>query len=145
VDELTLRLHGPLGRSQVELLRLQLSQWLEGLGAPPREVYASMSVLDEFASNLMEHSGATWVELRVWPWDGRVHVSLRDDGKKFDAAVAVHKDYSEYLKGDTDRKLGLYMVGKLTEDLKYEREEPEGLNHLTFVFKFKTWKVPSAT
>jgi hypothetical protein len=44
------------------------------------------------------------------------------------------------LKSDTDRKLGLYMVGKLTDDLKYEREEPDGVNCLTFLLKFKGWE-----
>jgi anti-sigma regulatory factor (Ser/Thr protein kinase) len=127
----------------VELLRLQLSHWLEGLGAPRANVYAAMSVLDEFASNLMEHSGASWVELRAWPWTGRIHVSLRDDGKRFDPVVAVHKDYSKYLRGDTDRKLGLYMVGKLTDDMKYERDEAEGINCLTFMLKLKNWEAPS--
>jgi anti-sigma regulatory factor (Ser/Thr protein kinase) len=127
----------------VELLRLQLSHWLQGLGAPRDDVYAAMSVLDEFASNLMEHSGASWVELRAWPWAGRIHVSLRDDGKRFDPVMAVRKDYSDYLRGDTDRKLGLYMVGKLTDEMTYEREEPDGINCLSFMLKFKGWEAPS--
>ena len=138
-----LRVHGPLGRSQVELLRLQLSQWLEGLGAPRDDVYAAMSVLDEFASNLMEHSGAHWIELNASPQAGRIQISLRDDGRQFDPTQGIHKDYSEYLRSDTDRKLGLFMVGKLTDDLNYEREEPDGINCLTFKLKFKGWELSS--
>lgn len=126
----------------MEDLRLQLCRWLEGLGAPRDDVYAAMSVLDEFASNLMEHSGAAWVELKAWPQGGRIHVSLRDNGKRFDPTQNVRRDYSEYLKGDTDRKLGLYMVGKLTDELNYEREEPDGVNCLTFLLKFKGWEAP---
>jgi anti-sigma regulatory factor (Ser/Thr protein kinase) len=143
VKDLSIRLHGPLGREQVELLRLQLTQWLSGLGAPRRDVYSAMSVLDEFASNLMEYSGASWVELQAWPKGGRVHVSLRDDGKRFDPTAAMRKDYSEYLKSDTDRKLGLYMVSKLTDNMRYEREEPAGVNCLSFRLKFKEWEAPA--
>jgi anti-sigma regulatory factor (Ser/Thr protein kinase) len=142
VKDLSVRVHGPLGRQQVELLRLQLTEWLGALGASRPDAYAAMSVLDEFASNLMEYSGANWAELQAWPKDGRIHVCLRDDGKRFDPTTLMRKDYTEYLKGEPDRKLGLYMVSKLTDDVKYQREEPEGVNCLSFRLKFKSWVAP---
>jgi anti-sigma regulatory factor (Ser/Thr protein kinase) len=134
------RIEGRPGAVEIERLRRALDAWLSALEAPRDDVYAAISVVDEFASNLMEHSGATWMELCADLKNGRIHLSLRDDGKRFDSTEATRRDYTEYLKSDTDRKLGLYMVGKLTDDLKYEREEPDGVNCLTFLLKFKGWE-----
>ncbi len=140
---LTLSIIGPLGQPQVQDLRLRLGTWLEALGAPRDDIYATVCVLDEFGSNLMEHSGATWIELKASTEDGRIHIRLRDNGKLFDPTAKVQQDYTEYLRGDTDRKLGLFLVGRMTDELKYEREEPGGINCLTFLLKFKGWEVPS--
>jgi anti-sigma regulatory factor (Ser/Thr protein kinase) len=134
------RIEGRLGALEIEGLRRALDAWLSSLDAPRDDVYAAVSVVDEFACNLMEHSGASWIELCAALKAGRIHLSLRDNGKRFDPTEAARRDYTEYLKSDTDRKLGLYMVGKLTDDLKYEREEPDGVNCLTFLLKFKGWE-----
>lgn len=136
------RLRGPLGEPEIQDLRHRFGQWLEALGAPRDDVYAAVGVLDEFACNLMEHSGAGWIELKAYNLDGRIHVALRDNGKSFDPTALIKKDYSDYLKSDTDRKLGLFMVGRLTDDLRYEREEPDGVNCLTYMLKFKGWEAP---
>jgi serine/threonine-protein kinase RsbW len=142
VNDFALQLKAPLGATELLSLRSQLSQWLAGLGAPGDDIYAAMSVLDEIASNLMEHSGAQWIELKALVVAGRIQLALRDNGTHFDSAEAARKDYSGYLATDTDRRLGLFLIGRLTDDLRYEREEPEGVNCLSFFLKFKSWKAP---
>ena len=140
MDDLNLRLNGPLGAPELLSLRQQLSQWLGQWGAPRDDIYAAVSVLDEFASNLMEHSGAAWIELKAAVIQGRIQVSLRDNGARFDSAEAARRDYGDYLKSDTDRRLGLFLIGRLTDELRYEREEADSINCLTFLLKFKGWE-----
>jgi anti-sigma regulatory factor (Ser/Thr protein kinase) len=138
MKDLALRLEGPLRAQTVYDLRAQFNAWMGELGAPGDDTYAAVSVLDEFGSNLMEHSGATWIELKAYVQAGRVNVELRDDGSPFDPS-ANGRDYSVYLQGDTDRNLGLFLVKKLTDDLVYARDEA-GVNNLRFKLKVKNWR-----
>lgn len=79
----------------------------------------------------MEYSGAAWCEVGALTVGRDVSITVRDNGVAFDPFEAGKKDYSLYLATDTDRRLGLFLVGRLARRMDYLREE--GVNLVRFL------------
>jgi anti-sigma regulatory factor (Ser/Thr protein kinase) len=128
---LKLDLHGKLDVEKVVQIRTTTEAWLTEGGVDISVRAGLMTVLEELCTNIMEHSNATWLEVSMAWFNQGVLVSVQDDGAPFDPLGLIRdRDYSKGLVNhQSDRSLGLYMVGELTKRLRYFREL-EGLNRL---------------
>lgn len=88
-------------------------------------------VAEEICTNIMEHSGATWLELGLERRDGRIWVEVSDDGKPFNTGAAMTALEDMRLEDVHDRRLGLYMIKQLASAVHYGRDE-EGYNRVAF-------------
>jgi anti-sigma regulatory factor (Ser/Thr protein kinase) len=127
----TIRFDAPLTQRQVELLRQQLTAWLQGHAFPADTAYKVTTVVDELFCNTMEYSGADWCQVGAEIQGTDVAITLRDNGVAFDPFEAGKKDYSLYLASDTDRRLGLYLVSRLARQVDYRRDD--GINEVRFL------------
>lgn len=64
---------------------------------------------EELIKNIAEHSTAHFIDVRALVSDGKVSVSLHDDGKAFNPIETETKD-----------QIGLSLVRKVSSDIKYE-------------------------
>ena len=126
----TYRFKMGFGEAEVLALRAQVSEQMRQAGVGSDHAYALINVLDEFCCNMMEHSGASWVEIVVSPRDSGVSAHLRDDGEAFDPTAAIKNVSPDQPQNVIDRRLGLYMISLLAKDLTYHREGD--VNHLEF-------------
>ena len=115
---------------KVELLRTTVAEWFVQEGMVVSVKAAVMAVLEELCTNIMEHSGATWLEVSMAPFKEGVLLSIQDNGSPFDPSDMIEGGHFTKNVGTTmDRHLGLYMVQELAKKFRYFREA-EGLNRV---------------
>ena len=85
----------------------------------------------EVATNVMEHSGAHWIEVQLEKQAASVGLSIRDDGEAFDSVEMASYFDAPVAHLGLDRHMGLYIIGRLDFEKTYRRLEP-GVNELTF-------------
>jgi anti-sigma regulatory factor (Ser/Thr protein kinase) len=90
-------------------------------------------VVEEICTNIMEHSNATWLKVRVSRRGERIRVEVADDGKPFNPVDAIKAQADLDLREMKERRLGLYMVKHLSSSVGYTRS-PEGQNQTEFEF-----------
>ncbi len=128
---LRIAVSGGLSESKMAELRGAAEKLMDEAGVSPRQRSGLFVVIDELCTNVLEHSGATWIEMAVVTGTGQACLSLSDDGKPFDSAAVIQgRDFSGELGNDDGRNLGLYMLKQLTESMRYLREEG-GVNRVT--------------
>lgn len=97
--------------------------------------------VDEACANIIEHSygGETLPEadsqnagirINLIQQQDRVVVEVYDHGQGFDFDDYKFMKPEDYLDGEHDRGLGMYIIHKFVDQLTYERGTPSG-NHLT--------------
>jgi anti-sigma regulatory factor (Ser/Thr protein kinase) len=131
MGEWRLKVGLPCEEEHTEAVRHGLANWLQGLGFSELMAYRVTTVMDELFCNTMEHSGANWVEITARRRGEAVVLHFEDDGVAFDPWLAGAKDYSDYLRSDTDRHLGLFLVNRLAREAFYERRD--GKNRVSFI------------
>ena len=87
-------------------------------------------VVEELCTNVMEHSGAAWLELSLACEQGRVWVRINDNGRPFDVLEGMQGSRFDLSKVE-DRHLGLYMVEQLTRTIRRSRDA-QGINRVEF-------------
>ena len=91
---------------------------------PAKQRPGLSAVVEELGTNVMEHSGAAWMELAVVTADGKIFLSISDNGKAFDPVSNMQsRDFSGDLGNEEGRNLGFYMLKNLTQSMRYLREE----------------------
>lgn len=105
----------------------------KGLG--PQQGFLLLFVVDELCSNVMEHSRASRAGLKVEAGPSGFRLELTDNGVPFDLAAQAKAAAGTDLKGRDDRRLGLNLIGRLVDELKYDRT-PEGLNRVEMAKSF---------
>lgn len=104
---------------------------MEEAEVAPEQRHSLAVVIEELCTNVLEHSGAAWIELAVVTGGQAACLSLSDNGKPFDPVHVIQaRDFSKELGSDEGRNLGLYMLTRLTQSLRYLREE-HGVNRVT--------------
>jgi anti-sigma regulatory factor (Ser/Thr protein kinase) len=83
----------------------------------------------------MEHSRAAWAELKIEANPAGFRLVMTDDGVPFDMAGQIQTAAKVDIKGEDERRLGLNLIGRLVDDLKYDRT-PEGLNRVEMAKSF---------
>lgn len=101
-----------------------------GLGRAAR--YTATTIVEELCTNILEHSGADWLEVIMASQADRARIGVRDNGKPFDPGAAIRHQAQSFDLGDAiDRRLGLYMMGRLTESFQCSRDA-QGCNLIEF-------------
>lgn len=105
-------------------IREYVGQMAHSVGFTDKEVYSIQLATDEAVSNVIEHAykGLTDgpLELTCEFENNRLIVTILDHGKSFDLTKVVKPD----LKADLSRRkiggLGIYLMRKLMDDVRYE-------------------------
>jgi anti-sigma regulatory factor (Ser/Thr protein kinase) len=130
-----LRFSRGIGANDVHSIRqkVQAEASQSGLGA--QQGFVMVFVVDELVCNVMEHARAAWLDLTIEADPKGFRCKLLDDGVPFDTAGSVKSAATSDLKGEDDRRIGLNLIGRLVDDVKYKRT-PEGLNQVELA---KAW------
>jgi anti-sigma regulatory factor (Ser/Thr protein kinase) len=106
----------------VDRLREKVGECLQRAGIHGSTGFLMLNLMDELICNILEHGAASWVELEVHPDAGIVRVTLRDDGKAFDAGNSIRARSGDAAGADPEgRHMGLYMVGHIADEWNYKR------------------------
>lgn len=124
-----------VGEPDVKRIRQAVQGEASSKGLGPQQGFMLLFVVDELCCNVMEHSRAAWADLKIEANPTGFRLVLTDDGVPFDLAAQTRSASSTDLKGEDDRRLGLNLIGRLVDDLKYDRT-PEGLNRVEMVKSF---------
>lgn len=124
-----------MGERDVAQIRQAVQGEAASKGLGPQQGFVLLFVVDELCCNVMEHSRAVWAELKLEANSAGFRVVLTDDGVPFDLADQAKAASKTDIKGQDDRRLGLNLIGRLVDDLKYERT-PEGLNRVELAKSF---------
>ncbi|MCD6380029.1 anti-sigma factor antagonist [bacterium] len=100
-------------------------------GFNKRETNNTKLAVDEACTNIIKHaysgkSGKITVDMRVW--SGNVEIHLRDKGNPFNWSGVKDPDLEEYVEMGKRGGLGIYLMNRLMDDIKYESSS-DG-NHL---------------
>jgi anti-sigma regulatory factor (Ser/Thr protein kinase) len=118
----------------VDRLREKVGECLERGGIVGTTAFLLLNLMDELVCNILEHSGATWVELEMHPDAKEVRLILRDDGEAFDpgATMSDGRELEAVASGRSERSLGLYMAGRIAKTWEYHRKD-KSVNELNLV------------
>ncbi|MBN2071086.1 MAG: anti-sigma factor antagonist [Candidatus Krumholzibacteriota bacterium] len=80
----------------------------------------------ELLNNIVEYGiyriDKEWIDLEIEKENDRLLISIADEGIEFDPTSSDEFNLDNYLKGGAKRGLGLMMIKKLNEKMKYARE-----------------------
>lgn len=124
-----------VGAQDVKQIRQAVQTEASAKGLGPQQGFMLLFVVDELCCNVMEHSRAAWADLKIEANPTGFRLVLTDDGVPFDLAGQVRSAAGGDLKGQDDRRLGLNLIGRLVDDLRYDRT-PEGLNRVEMAKSF---------
>jgi len=124
-----------LAEKDVRDIRLAVQGEAAQKGLAPQQGFVLLFVVDELCCNVMEHGRAAWAELRVEASAAGFRLTLVDDGIPFDTAAQTRAAKAEDLKDTGERRVGLNLIGRLVDELKYQRT-PEGLNRVELAKTF---------
>ena len=115
---------GGLSAEVVDQVHNAVLGGFEGAGFGRATAYAAAVVVEELCTNILEHSGAKWMELDLSSRQGNAHVVLKDDGCAFDAGAAILEQAQVFdLGSSVERRLGLHMVQQLASLLSSRRDD----------------------
>jgi anti-sigma regulatory factor (Ser/Thr protein kinase) len=118
------------GRAGFPELLAALEAQLESHDLPPGPMAQVMIAFDEIVSNVLDHGGATTVEVRLTIADDHVSAEVADDGEPFDPLAAPPPDTALSLDDRAIGGLGIHIVRKLMDEVAYAHEA--GRNRLRF-------------
>lgn len=116
-----------------------VNEKLKELGCPRKAMLQTDVALDELFSNICHYAygdkiGRVTIEVQKVPGQEAVSITLADRGIPFDPLAKDDPDISLGLHERAIGGLGIFMVKKTMDDLKYEYRD--GMNILTLIKKF---------
>jgi len=124
-----------LTERDVRDIRASVQKEASQRGLGPQQGFVLLFVVDELCCNVMEHGKARWVDLKVEASAAGFRMTLHDDGVPFNTATHTVDAMNEDLKLQNDRRVGLTLVGRLVDELKYQRTD-EGFNKVELIRTF---------
>lgn len=124
-----------LVETDVKAIRLAVQSEAAQRGLAPQQGFVLLFVVDELCCNVMEHGQAAWAELKVEASAAGFRLTLLDDGIPFNTAEQSMQAKGDDLRESGERRLGLSLVGRLVDELIYQRT-PEGLNRVELTKTF---------
>lgn len=112
-----------------------LERFCAGLGVSSKAIHALMLAVEEMASNVVNHAyarDATRTFRLTLRHDGdRVVAELRDRGPAFDPLRAAAPDFETDTESREIGGLGIHLVRRTMDDLRYTREGDENVLCMT--------------
>jgi serine/threonine-protein kinase RsbW len=109
------------GRAGLSALLDNLEAGLAERRVPSATVSSVLMAADEVLSNILDHGGASSVEVAAEARDGRVTIQITDDGMAFDPLAATAPDTTLSVEEREIGGLGIHLVRKLMDEVGYER------------------------
>ena len=103
--------------------------YLSANDAPPKLVAQVNVAVEEIFSNIARYSGATIATLGCRISDGQMEMRFSDNGRPYDPTSKADPDVTLAAEDRDIGGLGIYMVKKTMDSMRYEYED--GLNILT--------------
>ncbi|MEO5373215.1 MAG: ATP-binding protein [Alphaproteobacteria bacterium] len=104
-------------------------------GVPPAMVFSVTLALDEIVTNVVSYGfddgDAHVIRVSLSLGDGLLTTEVEDDGRPFDPLQRPDPDVSANLDDRTVGGLGIFLVKRMMDDVRYVRAE--GRNHLVMV------------
>lgn len=90
-------------------------------------------VCDELAANVVHHGArspkpATFFSIQIDQLADRLALTIEDDGEAFDPLAQPEPDVEASIDQREIGGLGIYLIRKMTQDMRYERAD--GINRL---------------
>jgi anti-sigma regulatory factor (Ser/Thr protein kinase) len=129
-------LHKSLEKSLSALAELaaDVQAFLTSCGVTEHVIFKVQLGLEETIRNLIEHTAAKSIQLRLDVGNDRVSILLDDDGLPFDPTTAAPFDPPETLEARAPHGMGLHLVRSMIDEVHYERLGSR--NHLRMVVLF---------
>ena len=106
-----------------------LDAWLDENGCAPKARFALQAVLEEVFMNIVNHSGATRLELTLTREGDDVTLLFADDGAPFNPHTQEEPDVTLPAEDRSIGGLGILMIRRMTDHQQYARKQ--GCNRLT--------------
>jgi anti-sigma regulatory factor (Ser/Thr protein kinase) len=132
---LQMRFSKGMGPEAVRQVRAAVQGEAAAKGLAPQQGFMLLFVVDELCCNVMEHSRAAWAELKLEANPAGFRLELTDNGVPFDLAAHARDAAGQDIQGRDERRLGLNLIGRLVDDLRYDRTA-EGLNRVELAKSF---------
>ncbi len=114
----------PAHFDHLDEIRTQVAQEARADGFSEKAVYAIQLAADEAASNIIEHAyegrSDGWFEMDLEFTKGRLIITFVDHGKSFDINKVSPPDVKADLSERKIGGLGIYLMHKLMDDVKYK-------------------------
>jgi len=118
----TLRIDLLAGEPATEQARLAVLAWLEPCSLDERARNRIEVVLEELVSNVARHaSGATQVTIEAGMANGRLRLTISDDGPAFDPTARPEPKGFTTLEAATPGGLGIAIVRRMSISFGYSR------------------------
>lgn len=124
-----------LQEKDVKSIRSAVQNEAASKGLGPQQGFTLVFVVDELCCNVMEHGKAAWMDLRLEANAAGFRLTLTDNGVPFDTASGALNAAGTDLTLSEDRRMGLNLVGRLVDELRYERTG-DGLNRVELTKSF---------
>lgn len=120
---------------QKDILKIAefLDQTMEAMGISQKIMNKVQVSADEIFSNIVRYSGASEAKISLKRTAAGIQVEFCDDGEAFDPTGAEKPDVTLSAEQRKIGGLGIFMVQKMTSEMRYEYKE--GWNVLTLVFE----------
>jgi anti-sigma regulatory factor (Ser/Thr protein kinase) len=120
--------------NEIKDVRDNVRKECENLQLDPKDSFVLFFIADELCCNVMEHSQAKKMELKVEARGNDFLMELKDDGVAFDTGFKLEMAKTGEVRTDGDRRLGLALVSRLVDQIEYERST-QGFNQLKLIKK----------
>ena len=104
-----------------------LDAWLDENGCAPKARFALQAVLEEVFMNIVNHSGATRLELTLTREGDDVALRFADDGAPFNPLAQAEPDVTLTAEDRSIGGLGILMIRRMTDRQHYARAQNQNL------------------
>ncbi len=110
----------------MEAIMPAVSDFLREQRVDPKAAYAVSLTLEEVITNIVKYAysehGDHNIDVTLAVDDGAVLVDFQDDGNEFDPRDFPEPDTTQPVEKRTAGGLGIHLVRKMSESMKYRRE-----------------------
>ncbi len=111
-------------------IREFITHFAEDLGFSEKEIAEIEMAVDEVCANIVEHGygkndipeDQKTIEILAKVYEDRVEITIKDNAPPFDPTKAPMPNPEEHARKGIKRGLGLFVIRKFTDELKYKYE-----------------------
>lgn len=100
-----------------------MAAWAEAAGLPDAPARRLQLAVDETVANAIEHgldnAAQSWIVVRAASGVGRLSVTVRYRGRRFDPTAAPAVSPADALRQRAEHGYGLHLIRRLVDDVAY--------------------------